>query len=575
MNISVLVNSFIGGETSPLLAGRVDSQAYAMGAKRMENMIPMITGGARKRPGTLNVDVGDQDENKRPIEWPLFGGEVALVLITTQRIEINVNGFFFVFDERYSNVQISELKYVVSPTSIWIVHQSVRPFRITWNGEYFSADKPDFTGKDFAAEGDRPSCVAFYGGRLCFAGTYNEPNRIYMSRPPDSMTGEDRYTDFTAGDNPSDAIILEKNDMQGGRIQWLASGKRLFAATDRSVWADNGEVPTPAAFDMNIISYGGANELQSKGSKEIMVYAGRGGKSLRAIIWSQNGENGGYVDIDLSRQAAHLFSSGIKDFAVADYPFPIIWAVTGDGLLVSCTIDLASGIIAFARHPTAGTVRYIEVVKKKEGDALYLFGFRNFATTGIVSTLEYIAMEDLMGADYNESNYVDSGRRFEYDTPTDIVSTPPFFNGMRVNVFADGSPVLNLEVDLNGILHLPFKARKVYIGLPYKSVLSPNPPQIPANGTSLGKKRRLEQVKLKLFRSLGGKAGTDEEKAEAINTRRFGSYELGTPPEPYTGDVDITVSGNTDPEGSLVIVHEEPTPFTVLALVERIAVLEA
>jgi hypothetical protein len=326
---------------------------------------------------------------------------------------------------------------------------------------------------------------------------------------------------------------------------------------------------------MNIIAYGGANGLQPKASKEIMVYAGRGGKSLHAIVWSQSGENGGYVDIDVSRQAAHLFSLGINDFAVADYPFPLIWIVTGDGVLVSCTIDLASGITAFARHPTEGTVRYVEVVKNKEGEALYLSAFRHSFNFGRVSTVEYVVIEDLVSAVYDESSYVDAGERYEYDAPTNVINDLRFFMGMSVNVLADGSPVLNLDVDWNGTLRLPFKAKIVHVGLPYKSILSPNPPQIPANGTSIGKKRRLEQVKLKLYRSLGGKAGTDEEKAEAINTRRFGSYELGTPPEPYTGDVDITVSGNTDPEGSLVIVHEEPTPFTVLALVERIAILEA
>jgi hypothetical protein len=311
-----------------------------------------------------------------------------------------------------------------------------------------------------------------------------------------------------------------------------------------------------------------------------MVYAGRGGKSLRAVVWSQNGENGGYVDVDLSRQAAHLFSSGIRDFAVMDYPFPVIWIATGDGLLVSCTVDLASGITAFARHPTAGTVGYVEVVKKKEGDALYLSARRNSLYLGRTSTVEYMVLEDPVGAVYGGSGYADMGLLYEPDEPTDVVSTEDifdlgFFKGKTVSVFADGVPLAGVPVDDNGTLRLPFKAKKRDIGLPYKSALSPNPPQIPANGTSLGKKRRLEQVKLKLYRSLGGKAGTDEESAEAINTRRFGSYVLGTPPEPYTGDVDITVSGNTDPEGNLVVVHEEPSPFTVLALVERIAVLEA
>jgi hypothetical protein len=50
---------------------------------------------------------------------------------------------------------------------------------------------------------------------------------------------------------------------------------------------------------------------------------------------------------------------------------------------------------------------------------------------------------------------------------------------------------------------------------------------------------------------------------------------LGAAPEPFTGEIDITVSGNIDPEGKLSITHDDPAPFTVLALVERVAILEA
>jgi hypothetical protein len=549
-----------------------------MGAKRMENMIPMITGGARKRPGTRLDHIIQQDESPvRIIECMTSDGEISLFLIKTTRIDvIPASGVIYnVALVNFSRDQILKMSYAISLNTLWLVHPDLMPLCFLRTGDRFAGGYYSFTGKDFRVEGDRPGAVALYGGRLCFSGSYNEPNRIYMSRAPNSITGEARYTNFTPGDNPSDAIIFEKNDMQGGRIQWLAAGRRFFAATDRSVWCDNGEVPTPASFDMNIVSFGGADSIHPRGSQDIIVYAGRSGKSLRAIIWSQNGENGGYTDIDISRHAEHLFTAGIKDFAIADYPFPIIWVVTADGLLISCTIDLASGVTAFARHPMAGTVEYIAVAKEKEGDVLYLSVFRDLPEYREYASIEYMAMEDLVGAVYGESHYVDMGIRREFNPPADVIENLTHFRGMRVNVFADGSAILNAAVDSDGTLRLPFKARTVLAGLPYKSVLSPNPPQMPANGTSLGKKRRLEQVKLKLYRSVGGKAGTDEEKAEAINTRRFGSYELGTPPEPYTGDVDITVSGNTDPEGNLVVVHEEPTPFTVLALVERIAVLEA
>lgn len=47
--------SFNGGELSPLMHGRVDTNIYAIGAERMENMVPMIEGPMQKRPGFMRV----------------------------------------------------------------------------------------------------------------------------------------------------------------------------------------------------------------------------------------------------------------------------------------------------------------------------------------------------------------------------------------------------------------------------------------------------------------------------------------------------------------------------------------
>jgi hypothetical protein len=60
-----------------------------------------------------------------------------------------------------------------------------------------------------------------------------------------------------------------------------------------------------------------------------------------------------------------------------------------------------------------------------------------------------------------------------------------------------------------------------------------------------------------------------------IITKRYGEYELGSVPEPFTGEYDMTVAGNIDTEGKLIVTHEDPCPFTILALVERVAILEA
>jgi len=575
VNISLLYNVFLG-ETSPLIAARIDSPVNEMGAKRMENMIPMLSGGLRKRPGTWFDGNTNNNNEARLIEWLLSDGTVLILELTDGTIRAwkdQGNNDYQVIQtiaSPYTAGHIDKLHYAASSDTLWIVHSQQRPVKLAWDGSLITLLYPTFTGKDFSAVNEHPSCVAFESGRLCFAGTNNNPNRIYLSKAPNSQTGQDRYTDFTAGDNPADAIVLEENDMHGSRLQWIAGNRHLLAATERATWNDTGEVPTPATFDMNIIEYAGSNGLQARGTKEIMVYAGRDGKSLRALVWNQNSYGSGYIDTDISGQAAHLLGVGIKDFAVADYPYPMLWIVTNTGELVSCTVNIRSGIIAYARHPTDGIVEAVAVAPQRTGDVIFLAVRRDENRN-----IEHIILEDLVNSDFTDSHYIDAGEKRVFSTPTKTITGLDRFSGKTIRMFADGAIESPVIVNNYGTVELQTAVSEIHFGLPYKALFTPNTRQIPANGTSVGKKRRIEKITLHLYKSLGGKAGTDENKSTEIITKRFGEYELGSAPEPFTGEYDITVSGNIDTEGKLVVTHEEPAPFTMLALVERVAVLEA
>jgi hypothetical protein len=578
VKISLLFNVFLG-ETSPLIAARIDSPSYQMGAKRMENMIPMLAGGIRKRPGTWYDGATKNNLPARLIDWLLSDGNCIVLELTPGAIQVwqeNTGSegrpYHVIQDleNTYTDAEIEVIKYAASANSLWIVSPAHPPLKLTWNGSAVIKSYPAFTGKDFSSEGNRPEAVTFDAGRLCFAGTANEPNRIYLSRPPDSITGTDRYTDFTAGDNPADAIVLEENDMHGSRIQWIAANRRLLAATEKATWSDTGEVPTPATFDMNIIEYAGANDLQPKGTGEIMVYAGRGGKTLRALVWNQDNQGSGFIDTDISEQAAHLFTAGIKDFAVADYPYPMIWIVTKSGELVSCTVNMRAGVLAYARHPTGGTVEAVAVAPQKTGDVVFFVVKRDE-----VRNIEHLIIEDLVNADYGESHYIDAGESRTYEIPTKTITGLGRFAGKTIHAFVNGAAEPPVRVSEEGVAEFQIDVTKIHLGLPYKMAFSPNTKAIPANGTSLGKKHRIEKVTLQLYKSIGGRAGTDEAKSEQLITQRFGQYELGSAPEPFIGNIDVMVSGNIDTEAKLIITHDDPTPFTLLALVEHVAILEA
>ena len=467
MNVSLLYNLFMG-ETSPLIAARIDSPAHQMGAQRMENMIPMLTGGLRKRPGTWYDGNTATNNEARLIDWLLSDGTCILLELTAGTIQVwqNVNNQFQVTQQitsSYTAPQLHSLQYAATANTMWIVHADQPVVKLEWNGSTVLKTTPTFTGKDFNSTLNYPGAVAFNAGRLCFAATRSQPNRIYMSMAPNSMTGEDRYTDFTAGENPADSIVIEENDMHGSRIQWLAANRYFLAATERATWSDTGEVPTPATFDMHIVEYAGSSNKQARGSREIMIYAGRNGRTLRALVWNENAQGGGFVDMDISEQASHLFGSGIKDFAVADFPYPMLWIVTNAGDLISCTINVRGGMLAYAHHITDGKVEAVAVTPQKTGDIIFISVLR-----GTKRNIEHIILEDLVNDDFTDSHYVDAGESLTFLNPTNTITGLQRFAGKKINIFADGAIEPSVVVDDNGTITLQAKVSKVHLGLPYK-----------------------------------------------------------------------------------------------------------
>ncbi|MDR1127921.1 MAG: hypothetical protein LBL20_01295, partial [Treponema sp.] len=71
MRVSVLLNNFSSGEVSPLLAARPDTAPFNTGARKLENFVPLITGGVSKRPGTWFDGFTRNDLPARLIDFPL------------------------------------------------------------------------------------------------------------------------------------------------------------------------------------------------------------------------------------------------------------------------------------------------------------------------------------------------------------------------------------------------------------------------------------------------------------------------------------------------------------------------
>lgn len=62
--VSKITQSLNSGELSPLMRSRSDQQKYASGCKTMENAIPLIYGGAQKRPGLEYISAAASNSDK-------------------------------------------------------------------------------------------------------------------------------------------------------------------------------------------------------------------------------------------------------------------------------------------------------------------------------------------------------------------------------------------------------------------------------------------------------------------------------------------------------------------------------
>lgn len=122
----VIKNNFSAGELSPTLYTRTDIQQYSNGAKKLLNVIPLVEGGVRKRPGTLFLTTSAN--SVRLIPFVVNSDQAYMLILKPQSIQV--------FDPRtktvvatvttpYTAAQIPELQFVQYRYEMFFTHNNV------------------------------------------------------------------------------------------------------------------------------------------------------------------------------------------------------------------------------------------------------------------------------------------------------------------------------------------------------------------------------------------------------------------------------------------------------------------
>lgn len=216
-----------------------------------------------------------------------------------------------------------------------------------------------------------PGCVAYYQQRRAYGNTQNNPDTYNMSQPG-------AYTNFDSSvpTVDSDAITGTPWAQQINGIQFfqpMPGG--LVVLTGSGAWQVNGGTSaaiTPADQTANPQAYNGCNNKVGPIVVNYdILYIQAKGSIVRDL--SYNFFVNIYTGTDLTILSNHLFNGHqLIQWAYAEEPYKLIWAVRDDGILLSLTYLKEQDIFAWSRSDTNGLYVSVCSVTELPVDAIYI-----------------------------------------------------------------------------------------------------------------------------------------------------------------------------------------------------------
>lgn len=462
-------------------------------------------------------------------------------------------------------VQVTADTILFSP-SVDLVDESASA-SITISGE-LEADN-NFSLGAFSSTTGYPGAVTFFEQRLVFANTTAQPQTLFFS-----VGGS--FEDFADGIDADDALTYTIGSNQVNVIRYLTSSRVLIVGTSGGEFAVSASgaaeplSPTNAQIKRQA-NYGSAN-IQPIQVGNVTMFVQRASRKVRELVY--NFDSDSYQAPDLTVLAEHITDSGITEMAFQQEPDNIVWCVLNDGRFVGMTYRREENVVGWHEHILGGSFgsgdAVVESVAVIPGDLdednVYLVVKRtiNGATARYIETFSNFDF----GTDIEDAFFVDSGLTYSGSAATTI-SGLDHLEGESVSILADGSTHPNKTVS-SGSITLDRSTTKAHIGLGFNSTLQTM--RVDAGGTegtAQGKIKRIHDITLRLFRTVGIQVGSSETEIDRIPFRSSADA-MGSALSMFTGDKEVEFRGGFDNDGFIVVKQNQPLPTTVLAIFPRL-----
>ena len=148
----------------------------------------------------------------------------------------------------------------------------------------------------------------------------------------------------------------------------------------------------------------------------------------------------------------------------------------------------------------------------------------------------------------------------------DTISGLSHLEGKTLQILADGAEQTEKTVE-DGTIYLELDAWKIITGLGYQSYITTMPLEAGSqNGTAQGKRKRINELSLRVWRTIGCRIGTDLDNLQEVSYRDPQTL-MGIPEGLYTGIVpNIKYNQGWVWDANITVEQSRPFPMNILAI---------
>lgn len=437
-----------------------------------------------------------------------------------------------------------------------------------------------------------PSVLFSFEDRVGYGASPAAPQTLNLSKTGDYDNFAPTATDSSiAADN---ALQFRLNSGQADPIRWVAvDEKGLVIGTTGAEWIIRSSLTNEAMSAINFPSaksstnHGSANiDVLNIGKAHLFVQTSK--RKLREMTYAYQID--GFQTIDTTVLAEHITESGIKRMAYQQEPFHLIWTQRVDGALRALTYDKEQDVAGWHRQPLGGfsdvgqtldvIVESIACIPSPDGtqDDFWISSKR-YINGKTRRHIEYLGAFSTNYTSPSVCYFVDDGIQVDMGSSQTVIPGFKHLIGQTVSLLVDGAVQPNQVVAADGTVTLTRAGQLVCGGLKYLSRLQTLRPEGgSANGTSMGKTKRIHKLFALLHQTVGLRVGHSFDTATYTMDRqqfRDGSDLMGVAVPLFSGIKKLEASFDYDSDAYVCLEQDQPLPCTVLALMPQLKTEDA